>query len=379
MRHRTTPFAAVSVFLIQAAAAHASLVVTPMGGPLNANAMAQALLSDDSGIVINSASYTGVLAASGTFSGGDTIVGIDEGILLTSGAVSVAPGPNDDPGAGPDNGAPGNAQLDALIAPGQTQDASVLTVNFTPSTAQIQFSYVFTSEEYNEYVGSPFNDVFAFFVGATNYAVLPGTNTPVAINNVNCGFGGYPPTNCNYFIDNDFPTGSLDTQYDGMTTVLTFTAPVNPGVQNTMRLAIADVTDGVLDSAVFLLGGSLTDVGGCIANAITACLLGNRYEVRVRWTDYQQVTRDAFVASAGTPESALFYYQNANNWEFLIKIIDACSFNNRTWVYFAAATDVGYVVTVRDTGSGLPPKQYTNPLGTASPAVNDSNAFANCV
>lgn len=376
MRHRTPKLLVVLAVLTLVDAAHGDLVVTPMGGGLNANAMAAALLNDASGIVINSASYSGVNAASGTFSAGTAIVGIENGILLTSGGVSVAPGPNDQEGAGIANFAPGNAQLEALIPGGDTFDASVLTIVFTPTGNQIQFSYVFASEEYNEYVGSEYNDIFAFFVGSTNFAVLPGTNTPVAINNVNCGYLGEPPSNCNYFIDNE--NGALDTQFDGMTTVLTFTAPVNPGVQNTMRLAIADVSDPIYDSAVFLLGESLTDVGGCVPNATTACLLGNRYEVKVRWTDYQHVTRDAFVASAGTPESALFYYQSANNWEFLIKLIEGCFINDRIWVFMAAATDTGYEVKVRDTQSGGITKTYTNPLGTASPAVNDTNAFATC-
>jgi hypothetical protein len=381
MRHRTPLLIAVLASVTLCGAIHGDLVVTPMGGGLSATAMAQALLSDTSGIVINSATYTGVNAASGTFSAGGSIVGIENGILLTSGGVTIAPGPNDEDGAGVPNFAPGNAQLEALLPPpgADTFDASVLTINFTPTGSQIQFSYVFASEEYNEYVGSDYNDIFAFFVGATNYAVLPGTNTPVAINNVNCGFGGFPPTNCNYYIDNE--NGALNTQFDGMTTVLTFTAPVNPGVQNTMRLAIADVADPVLDSAVFLLGESLTDVGGCVANATTACLLGNRYEVRVNWEDYQHVHHDAFVAAAGTPESALFYYlqANPNNWEFVIKLIDGCGFNDRVWVYMAAATDVGYVVTVRDTAPGGTTKTYTNVLGHVPSAVNDSSAFNTCV
>ena len=356
----------------------ADMTVTPMGGSLNANAMAAALLDASSGIVINSASYTGANGASGTFDVGTDIVGIARGILLTSGTVATALGPNDDSGAGEDNGRPGDAQLDGLIPGGATQDASVLTIHFTPTGNQVRFSYVFASEEYNEFVGSQYNDVFAFFVGGTNYAVLPGTNTPVAINNVNCGSSidpFEPPSNCSFFIDNT--SGALNTQMDGMTTVLTFTAPVNPGVQNTMRLAIADVSDGILDSGVFLAGGSFTDVGGCIPDAWTVCLLGGRFEITVNWEDYQHVHRDAFVASAGTPETALFYFPQAANWEFLIKIINGCSLNSKYWVYFAAATDVGYTVTVRDTQSTAPPRQYTNTLGTASPAVNDSGAF-NC-
>ena len=163
------------------------MTVTPMGGALNANAMAAALLDASSGITINSASYTGANGASGTFEVGTDIIGIDRGILLTSGAVAIVPGPNDANDAGEDNGRPGDAQLDGLIPGGATQDASVLTIRFTPTGNQVRFSYVFASEEYNEYVGSEYNDLFAFFVGGTNYAVLPGTSTPVAINNVNCG------------------------------------------------------------------------------------------------------------------------------------------------------------------------------------------------
>ncbi|MEZ5312643.1 MAG: hypothetical protein R2862_02815 [Thermoanaerobaculia bacterium] len=98
----------------------------------------------------------------------------------------------------------------------------------------------------------------------------------------------------------------------------------------------------------------------------------------MNWENYQHQHADAFVASAGTPDSAIFYFNPLypNNWEFLIKLINGCALNDRYWVYFAAATDVGYTVTVRDTLSTVPPKQYTNVLGHASPAVNDSSAFA---
>ncbi len=91
------------------------MTVTPMGGALNANAMAAALLDASSGITINSASYTGANGASGTFEVGTDIIGIDRGILLTSGTVATALGPNDDDGAGKDNGRAGDAQLEALL------------------------------------------------------------------------------------------------------------------------------------------------------------------------------------------------------------------------------------------------------------------------
>jgi len=359
-------------------AAWGALAVTPKGAAgVTALSMANALLSASSGITINSATYTGVDNASGLFTGGTGIIGFESGVLLTSGAVHHVLGPNDDDGAGEANFAPGDAQLeDELPGAPVSFDASVLTINFTPTGDQIRFSYVFASEEYNEYVGSEYNDIFAFFLGGTNYALIAGTSTPVAINNINCGYGTEPPSNCHLFVDNT--DAHLNTQMDGLTKVLTFTAPVNPGVQNTIRLAIADIADPILDSAVFLAAGTLTGSSACVPDATTACLLGGRFEVKIRWTNYQQVTSDALKASAGTSDSQIFYFTNPNNWEFLIKIINGCSLNSRYWVYFAAATDVGYVVSVRDTSSALPAKTYTNPLGTASPAVNDSSAFATC-
>ncbi len=123
----------------------------------------------------------------------------------------------------------------------------------------------------------------------------------------------------------------------------------------------------------------LSPAGGspCVAGPTTACLLSGRFKVEVEWTDFSAVTRDAFVASAGTSDTALFYWTNPNNWELLIKGVNACSFNNKFWIYFAAATNVGYRVTVTDTVAGGAPKVYTNAVGNLAQATNDISAF-NC-
>ena len=167
---------------------------------------------------------------------------------MTSGAATTVVGPNNQSGAGVSNGAAGTA----LIA--GSFDASVLTINFTPTGNNISFSYVFSSEEYNEFVNFGFNDAFVFLVNGTNYALIPGTTTPVEINTVNLG------SNSSFFINN--AGGALNTQMDGLTVVLSFTAPVNNGVANTLQLAIADRGDPIVDSAVFIQGGSLQVCGG---------------------------------------------------------------------------------------------------------------------
>jgi len=244
----------------------AQIAVAPINGTtITANSLASSLLSASSGITINSATYTGANGASGTFSGGAGIIGIPSGILLTSGSVNNVLAPNDSPSAGFDNGLAGDADLTAL-AGAATQDASILTINFTPTGNTIQFSYVFGSEEYNEFVNAGFNDVFGFFVNGVNRALIPSTSTPVTIDNVNCGFaasGVVPPgpgTHCTLFVNNDPPTHA--TQLDGYTVVLNLTAAVTPNVPNTLKIAIADTSDGIYDSAVFIGGGTLSSCGG---------------------------------------------------------------------------------------------------------------------
>jgi hypothetical protein len=252
-------------FALFSSLAAAQLVVAPIDGTtVTADTMAASLLGSNSGIVINSANYTGANGASGTFTGGAGIINIGSGILLTSGSVNNVVGPNNDSGASTSNGLAGDADLTTLAGV-STADASVLMIDFVPSGNQIQFSYVFGSEEYNEYVNE-FNDAFGFLVNGTNYALIPGTSTPVTINNVNCGVAASgvapsgPGVNCNLFVNND--PASHNTQLDGYTKVLTFTAPVNAGVSNTLKIAIADASDFALDSAVFIAGGSLSVCGG---------------------------------------------------------------------------------------------------------------------
>ena len=219
------------------------------------------------GVTVSNIRYTGAVNAAGEFCNGSGIIGFANGIVLTSGSANSVLGPNNSSGAGTDNGLPGDPSLDALIPGYQTFDACVIEFDFIPQGNQVQFNYVFGSEEYNDFVNSPFNDVFGFFVNGVNYALIPGTATPVAINNVNNGYSSGVSTgpchNCAYYIDN--VDGHLNTQLDGLTVVLPMIAPVTPGVLNHMRIGIADAGDHVLDSAVFIQSGSLkSSIPACV-------------------------------------------------------------------------------------------------------------------
>jgi hypothetical protein len=246
------------------------LAVQDMNHGTTAQAMAQSLLGG--GVAISNVVYTGAPNAAGLFSGGagsENIIGFDSGIVMGSGSVqTVAPhntacnkgveGPNQCPGNTTVNGTPGDADLTALSGK-PTFDAAILQFDFVPQFTTAQFQYVFSSDEYNEYANSPFNDTFGFLVNGVNCALVPGTNLPVGVNTIN---GGNPyGTNAQhpqYFRNNDPATRTvaINTEMDGLTTVLTCNATVNAGVSNHIKLAIADATDPSLDSNVFIAGGS---------------------------------------------------------------------------------------------------------------------------
>ena len=173
-------------------------------------------------------------------------IGIARGIVLTTGKAADATAPNDAPDKTTILGLPGDAQLTGL-AGYETSDATVLSFSFT-TTAQsdLSFRFAFASEEYLEYVSSEFNDVFAFYLDGQNLAVIPGTNDPISINTLNA------QTNAVYFRDN--AAAAIQVQYDGLTTVLTVRRFGLPPGTHTMKFAIADASDGLLDSAVFVEG-----------------------------------------------------------------------------------------------------------------------------
>ena len=218
--------------------------------------------------VVGQPQYTGAARASGTFAGGLAAgIGIESGIILTSGDANLALPPNNSDGITTDSNTPGDADLDALLqarggAGSTTNDAAILEFTFNTSGGNLFFNFVFASDEYNEFTNSSFNDVFGFFLDGVNIALIPGTTTPVAINNVN---GGNPlgtnASNPNLFHNNDPSDGGpfFAIQYDGFTSVFTAQA-LNVGSGNhTIKLAIADTADRVLDSAVFIEAGSFSD------------------------------------------------------------------------------------------------------------------------
>ncbi len=197
-------------------------------------------------------------------------LGLGQGLLLTTGRLSWAAGPNSDPGSNlgeSDNGASGDPDLDylsQLYGNGMSsENACIVELDVFANTNELAFEYIFGSEEYQEYVGQEFNDIFAFLISGPgiigdpnlnnqrNIAVLPnGSETPVQINSVN------HLNNWEYYRNNNY---GITTQYDGLTSdfmgvkkSLTARAQVEPCNTYHLKLAIADRADPFYDSGVFI-------------------------------------------------------------------------------------------------------------------------------
>lgn len=251
-----------------------------VSGGTNATTLVQNTLLG-TGVTATNITYSGSNQALGTFNGANSNIGLSSGIILCTGQINLATGPNNAGGSGNDNNGNGDPDLDALSG-FQTFDAGIIEFDFIPLNDTVTFRYVFASEEYNEYVCGTVNDVFGFFVsgpgivGAQNLAVLPVSGTQVSINTVNNGSVGSNGSasnspcilsNAGFFVDNDNPPGPT-VQYDGFTTVLTATMIIQPCTTYHIKIAIADGGDGVFDSAVFLEANSFSS--GIPVSAVAA-------------------------------------------------------------------------------------------------------------
>ena len=61
----------------------------------------------------------------------------------------------------------------------------------------------------------------------------------------------------------------------------------------------------------------------------------------------------------------------------LVKVLNACSVNQKHWVFASATTDVGFELVVTDTQTG-DVREYSNGVGVAARAIIDTSAFDTC-
>ena len=215
-----------------------------------------------SGVTLVSATFNGDPIQSGIYTNalathGD-ILPTDSGIILSTGNVTNFSPYNDgttdtnrSPGTSTDTagGINGDAGLNA-IAGVSTFDGAILEATFIPDGEWITMTFVFSSEEYLEYVNGGVNDAFGVWVNGVQAQLAVGTGA-VSIDTLN------PTLTPNLYVNNPDTSDLYNTEMDGFTVPITLKAPVNAGVNNTIRIGIADGGDASFDSNVLIMGGSV--------------------------------------------------------------------------------------------------------------------------
>jgi len=242
----------------------------------------------------------------GRYNALNTNLNITEGMLLTTGNINSAIGPNSSSNTsswyGNDAYAANNSSnpIRTLIesTSGKTiNEFCEFSFDIVPLGDTLKFDYVFASEEYNEYVNSNYNDVFGFYITGPNpaggnfnnknIAIVPNTTQAVSINTVNNGVANSnanpsgPCKNCQYFQNNN---NGATVEYDAFTKNLRAVSRVTPCQTYRLKLVVADATDRKYDSAVFIekisspstlsitsstLGGTPFMIEGCNPGTVT--------------------------------------------------------------------------------------------------------------
>ena len=213
--------------------------------------------ADTSLTIVGTPTLTGNSSCAGIFTGGRLAVpnGVlpgpdidfpDEGIVISTG-LPKALAFQTSYRKSHDLGSAGDADLDALLTTSTTHEACALEFQFECSVdpCEISFDYVFGSEEYLEFVASPYNDVFAWFLNGKNIAIVPGTDDFVSVDTIN------DVVNSQYYVNNDPwqpPVPFPKLEADGFTIPLQATGLASSKSVNTMKLVIADNADTALDS-----------------------------------------------------------------------------------------------------------------------------------
>jgi hypothetical protein len=229
-----------------------------LGYQTNASALAMANTIFGPGVTVNSASYSGPANSSAIYTNGGLSAGVtpsQTGVIMSTGNVrdftQSSGDPNRSTGTSTNTSGFDNRSDFNTIAGTNTYDAVWMDVDFTPTGNTMTMSFVFSSEEYPEFINSQFNDVVGVWVNGTHVPITVG-NGATSVNNINGN------TQQNLFVSNT--NDAFNTEMDGFTITLSLTMPVNAGVTNSIRIGIADAADANYDSNLLIAANSVQTV-----------------------------------------------------------------------------------------------------------------------
>lgn len=289
-------------------------------------------LNSTTSAVATDVQYSGASGQIGYFSATGTNLGLEEGIILATGGINNAlPGTEDDQSDFASHNSDNDlAKLMDLLNINTTnqRNAVVVEFDFIAGDEEMEFEYVFASDEYKGFTCTKWNDVFGFFISGPgisgpfsnngkNIALVPNpsdpstfTNTPVMVNSINSGVGTNPADegSCeildanwkNYSVFFNQNLTQTTVGFNGFTKVLKAKATVQCGKKYHIKLAITDVGDNHFNSAVFLKKGSF-DVGSPLTIGISG-------QTNFVICD-DEITIDPLVSGGFPPVDIKWYYQ----------------------------------------------------------------------
>jgi hypothetical protein len=219
-----------------------------------ATQMAQTIFGN--GVTVTGATYYGDNDSAGIYTGGDAVApGVtpgDTGVILSTGNVqdftNSSGQANQDTDTSTNTSGTNNFGQYNSAAGARTYDAATLDVDFIPDTDVMTMQFIFSSEEYPEFENSIYQD----FVGVW----INGSLVPMDVGNGDVDPGNVNTTNnINMYVNNQ--NDDFNTEMDGFTITLTLTMNVNAGETNSIRIAIADVSDTNYDSNLLIAGDSI--------------------------------------------------------------------------------------------------------------------------
>lgn len=216
--------------------------------------MAQAIFGN--GVTVTGATYYGDRDSAGIYSNGNSVApGVtpsDTGVIMSTGEAedftNSSGQSNQSTNTGTNTSGSNNVSMYNNHAGARTYDASTLDVDFIPDAATMTMQFVFSSEEYPEFQNSIYQDFVGVWVNGdlVEMDVGNGDTDPGNVNTTN---------NINMYVNNQ--SDDYNTEMDGFTITMTLTMAVNPNVVNSMRIAIADVSDNRFDSNLLIAGNSV--------------------------------------------------------------------------------------------------------------------------
>ena len=245
------------LFVLFALTVSAQIKVSELGDVKKVNALVKNYFLGD-GIQITNVRYKGHAEAIGAFTDKDRITGFSKGLVLSTGRVELIAGNNSRPNAGA-NFADHFFFDEDLITKTNQCDGAVLEIDFIPESDSLCFAFVFGSEEYPEFVGKEFNDMFQLLLQPLfiktkpkNLAILPNKKM-INVNNVN------HLKNAELYIDNTHPASPYYNalEFDGFLKPIYAGTRLVEGKPYRLKIMVVDLEDCEYDSGVLLEAYSL--------------------------------------------------------------------------------------------------------------------------